>query len=93
MGQPRSVAVIDDGTGVYFWDGRMPSGQPFGKEWVFMGLFRCEQCGRSVTIVRFAGHDYSERQLSRQKQCPGGCESEHEWLETASPITAASPAI
>jgi hypothetical protein len=47
-----------------------------------MGLYRCERCGRSVTIVRFTRDD-SERVFGRQKQCPGGCEAARAWLEPA----------
>ena len=80
MGE-RTTAVIDDGTGVYFWDGVDTT--LIGKEWVFMGLFRCEHCGRSVTIVRFTRDEDRDRQFRRQKQCPGGCDSVHDWLEPA----------
>ena len=80
----RRPAVIDDGTGVYLWDGR--DVESLGKEWVFLGLFRCEQCGRSVTIVRFAGDDYSDRLFRRQKHCPGGCDAVHDWLEPATHV-------
>lgn len=80
MGEPERAAVIDDGTGVYFWNGLDTT--LLGKEWVFMGLYRCEGCGRSVTIVRFE-HEATDRLFHRQKQCPGGCDSEHEWLEPA----------
>ena len=74
MGEPeRTAAVIDDGTGVYYWDGVDKA--LVGEDWVFMGLYRCEGCGRSVTIVRFARDDESERQFRRQKHCPGGCAS------------------
>lgn len=76
------AAVIDNGTGVYFWDGVATA--LVGKEWVFMGLFRCECCGRSVTIVRFERDVDSDRLFRRQKQCPGGCDSVHDWLEPAS---------
>jgi len=80
MGEQREPAVIDDGTGVYLWDGTDTA--LIGKEWVFMGLFRCEGCGRSVTIVRFTREDRDRDQLfHRQKQCPGGCDSVHDWLE------------
>jgi hypothetical protein len=89
MGEPeRTTAVIDDGTGVYFWDGVGVDTALVGKEWVFMGLFRCEGCGRSVTIVRFARDADNERQFRRQKQCPGGCESVVSWLESAPAATA-----
>jgi hypothetical protein len=81
MGELERAAVIDDGTGVYFWDGR--DTRLIGKEWVFMGLFRCERCGRSVTIVRFTRDERSDRLFCRQKLCPGGCEAEHAWLEPA----------
>jgi hypothetical protein len=87
MGEPERAAVIDDGTGVYFWDGLVST--LAGKEWVFMGLYRCECCGRSVTIVRFAHDNYSDRAFRRQKQCPGGCESTHDWLEPAASATSA----
>lgn len=80
MGEPERTALIDDGTGVYLWDGRDTA--LLGKEWVFMGLYRCERCGRSVTIVRFTRDD-SERVFGRQKQCPGGCEAARAWLEPA----------
>jgi hypothetical protein len=75
--------VIDDGTGVYFWDGVELSRALLGKEWVFMGRFRCEGCGRSVTIVRFERDDDRDRLFRRQKQCPGGCDAVHEWLAAA----------
>ena len=70
-------AVIDNGSGVYFWN----NDPQLLKEWTFMGVFRCEACGRSVTIVRFTGDDYdNDRAFRRQKQCPGGCEAVHDWL-------------
>ncbi|HLL23534.1 MAG TPA: hypothetical protein VK427_15460 [Kofleriaceae bacterium] len=69
-------AVIDDGTGVYFWDGRDAA---LGTEWVFLGRYRCERCGRAVTIVRFQ-RDEAHRLFVRHKQCPGGCDAEHAWL-------------
>ena len=81
MGEAQRAAVIDDGTGVYLWDGRDTT--LLGKEWVFMGVYRCESCGRSVTIVRFAGDAYDDRLFRRQKHCPGGCEAVHAWLTTA----------
>jgi hypothetical protein len=77
MGESANAAVIDNGTGVYFWD----NDPRVLEEFVFMGVFRCEQCGRSVTVVRFAGDDYThDRAFRRQKHCPGGCEAVHEWL-------------
>ena len=76
-----TAAVIDDGTGVYFWDGRDTT--LIGREWVFMGLYRCDRCGRSVTIVRFKRDEASDRLFRRQQQCPGGCDAEHDWLEPA----------
>jgi hypothetical protein len=81
LDQERAAAVIDDGTGVYFWDGHDTT--LLGKEWTFMGLYRCESCGRSVTIVRFGGDAFNERLFHKQKQCPGGCDSVHDWLEPA----------
>ena len=82
MGEPRHAGVIDDGTGVYLWDGRaLDPERLLGREWIFMGLYRCERCGRSVTIVRFAGDAYSDRLFVRHKHCPGGCDAVHAWLE------------
>ena len=75
------AAVIDNGTGVYFWDGVDTA--LLGKEWVFMGLFRCECCGRSVTIVRFEHDVDGDRLFHRQKQCRGGCDSVVDWLAPA----------
>lgn len=49
------------------WNGTTP----LGNDWVFMGVFRCESCGRSVTIVNSTRE---ERALfHRRKRCPGGC--------------------
>jgi hypothetical protein len=70
MGTPDRAAVLDDGTGVYLWDGRDTA--QLRQDWVFMGLFRCEDCGRSVTVVRFTREE-RDRLFHRKKQCPGGC--------------------
>ena len=70
MGEPVRPAVLDDGTGVYLWDGIDTA--RFDKEWVFMGLFRCEDCGRSVTVVRFTREERAQL-FHRKKHCPGGC--------------------
>ena len=72
MEEPRPAAVLDDGTGVYLWDGTDTT--RFAKDWVFMGVFRCEDCGRSVTVVRFT-HEERAELFHRKKQCPGGCAS------------------
>jgi hypothetical protein len=74
-------AVIDNGTGVYLWRGQHK--QAMSDQWVFMALYRCEHCGREVTIVRFDRANVDERSLRRMKACPGGCASVQQWLEPA----------
>jgi hypothetical protein len=46
------------------------------KDWVFLGMFRCERCGRSVTIRKTTRGpaDDDERLFHRHRQCPEGCE-------------------
>jgi hypothetical protein len=64
-------AVIDDGTGVYLWTGEEPNA--IGRDWVFKALYRCEQCGRAVTILRFERDAAAEQTMRRLRTCPGGC--------------------
>jgi hypothetical protein len=71
--QARDLAVIDDGTGVYLWSG--DEQHPMGKEWVFKAIYRCEQCGRAVTILRFERDVAAEQSMRRLRTCPGGCAS------------------
>jgi hypothetical protein len=70
-------AVIDTGRGVYLWNGVE---QPAGEDWVFMALYRCEQCGRAVTIVRFHRDLADEHGLHRLRTCPQSCTSISQWL-------------
>jgi hypothetical protein len=79
--QAERARVIDNGTGVYFWHGS--DKQRVGDDWVFMALFRCEQCGRAVTIVRFDRSSVDEPRFRRMRVCPGGCSAVHEWLAPA----------
>jgi hypothetical protein len=79
MSELHQAAVIDDGTGVYFWHGH--DRHSVGEDWVFMALFRCDQCGREVTIVRFEKGSVDERSLSRVRACPGGCGEVRSWLQ------------
>ena len=74
--QATEVAVIDDGTGVYLWRGDEP--HPMAREWVFKALYRCEACGRAVTILRFERDAAAEQGMRRLRTCPGGCTSVHE---------------
>lgn len=37
-------------------------------DWVFMGMFRCERCGRSVTIRKATRSD-EERLFHRHRHC------------------------
>lgn len=66
------MAVIDDGTGVYLCRADQPP--PTAREWVFKAIYRCEQCGRAVTIVRFERDAAAEQGMRRLRTCPGGCE-------------------
>lgn len=80
MGEPAErTAVIDDGTGVYLWHGY----EKHRDEWVFMALYRCDQCGRDVTIIRYDRAKLDERSLTRLRVCPGGCASATQWLAPA----------
>jgi hypothetical protein len=63
-------SVLDDGKAVFLWNG---AEHRRDEEWTFLACFRCEQCGRSVTVVRFEGDVYDQRALSRLRVCPGGC--------------------
>lgn len=78
MGEGTATAIIDTGSGVYFWRGR--NQQRVEGDWIFMALFRCESCGRDVTILRFDRAHGDERTLARQKTCPDGCTSARAWL-------------
>ncbi len=85
MGEPATAvssatAVLDNGTGVYLWHGRERHHVP--DDWVFMARFRCDHCGRDVTIMRFDRTQVDERRLLRLKGCPGGCDSIQQWLAT-----------
>jgi hypothetical protein len=74
MDQPKQasqLAVIDDGTGVYLWRADEP--HPQAREWVFKALYRCEDCGRAVTILRFERDAAAEQGMRRLRTCPGGC--------------------
>lgn len=42
--------------------------------WVFLGVFRCERCGRSVTIRKTTRGDDDDRFFHRHRHCPDGCE-------------------
>jgi hypothetical protein len=77
--QARALGVIDDGTGVYLWSGDEP--HPLGNEWVFKAIYRCEQCGRAVTILRFERDTAAEQTMRRLRTCPGGCTSIRERLQ------------
>jgi len=79
MGEGTATAIIDNGSGVYYWRGR--DKQRVEGDWVFMALFRCQQCGRDVTILRFDRSQLDERNLTRLKTCPDGCTSTRPWLE------------
>ncbi len=84
MGQPADrAAVIDDGTGLYLWEGLRDGLEKHRAEWAFLALFRCEHCGRDVTIVRADRSKIDERSLSRMRACPGGCEAATQWLAPA----------
>jgi hypothetical protein len=37
--------------------------------WVFLGMFRCEQCGRSVTIRKATHNSDDERLFHRHRYC------------------------
>ena len=69
--QATDAAVIDDGTGVYLWRGDEPHLQ--GRDWVWKALYRCEACGRAVTILRFERDPAAEQGMRRLRTCPGGC--------------------
>jgi hypothetical protein len=75
--QARDLAVIDDGTGVYLWSG---DDHPMIREWVFKAIYRCERCGRAVTILRFERDAAAEQSMRRLRTCPGGCASIQEHL-------------
>lgn len=76
--QAPDLAVIDDGTGVYLWSG--DEQHPTTREWVWKALYRCEQCGRAVTIVRFERDTAAEQGMRRLRTCPGGCGAIREHL-------------
>lgn len=78
----RVPAVIDDGSGVYLWTG-VEEHRAQHREWVFMARYRCEQCGRDVTIVRFERDLSDERGLRHLRTCPRSCASISQWLVTA----------
>jgi hypothetical protein len=78
--QTHAHAVLDDGTGVYLWSGT--EAHRTDEEWVFKALYRCTKCGRSVTVVRFAGDHVEDRWLRSLHSCPGGCASIVRWLPT-----------
>jgi hypothetical protein len=75
--QGAELAVIDDGTGVYLWRNDEPH-PTMAREWVFKALYRCEACGRAVTILRFERDVAAEQGMRRMKTCPGGCASVRE---------------
>jgi DNA-directed RNA polymerase subunit RPC12/RpoP len=77
--QAHDLAVIDDGTGVYLWSGEEQ--HPMGKEWVWKAIYRCERCGRAVTILRFERDAAAEQSMRRLRTCPGGCASIRERLQ------------
>jgi len=77
--QTRAPAVLDDGTGVYLWAGNET--HRASEEWVFKALFRCEQCDRAVTVVRFEGDHVEDHWLRSLRTCPGGCASVIRWLQ------------
>jgi hypothetical protein len=77
----RDLAVLDDGTGVYLWSGEEQHLVAQAREWVWKALYRCEACGRAVTILRFQRDAVAEQGMRRMRTCPGGCASIHERLQ------------